>query len=133
MKFICLGYYDPEKWRTVSESEQKAFTDACFDYDDELRRNGNLVGGDAVQSARSAATVRWRNGKVSVADGPYVKTKEELGGILVIEAADLRDAIRLISNHPGLKGGPFEIRPVEDMTAVLADSRRRRAGERKVS
>ncbi|HEY5996141.1 MAG TPA: YciI family protein [Candidatus Deferrimicrobiaceae bacterium] len=133
MKFVCLGYYDPAKWRTLSENEQKAFIDECFAYDDVLRKNGNLVRGDALESARSAATVRWRNGKVTVTDGPYAETKEELGGILVLEAPDLDHAIRLISNHPGVKAGPFEIRPVEDMSAVLAESRRRRAGERKVS
>ncbi len=133
MKFVCLGYYDLAKWRTLSESEQKAFIDECFAYDDVLRENGNLVGGDALESVRSAVTIRWTNGKVTVTDRPYAETKEELGGILVLEATDLDHAIRLISNHPGVKAGPFEIRPVEDMSAVLAESRRRRAGERKVS
>ncbi len=133
MKFVCLGYYDPVRWRTKSESEQKAFIDECFAYDDVLRASGNLVGGDALESARNAATVRWKSGKTSVAKGPVVETKLELGGILVLEAADLDHAVRLIANHPGVKAGPFEIRPVEDMSAVLAKSRRRRAGERKVS
>jgi hypothetical protein len=127
MKYICFGYYDEKKWETVPESEQNAFMDECFAYDDVLRKDGHFVGGDALQSARNAATLRWKNGKVSVTDGPYAETKEQLGGILVLEARDLNHAIQLISNHPGLKGGPFEIRPVEDLSALVAESERRRS------
>jgi hypothetical protein len=127
MKYLCFGYYDEKKWETISESEQNAFMDECFAYDDVLRKDGHFVGGDALQSARNAATLRWKNGKVSVTDGPYAETKEQLGGILVLEARDLNHAIQLISNHPGLKGGPFEIRPVEDLSAMAAESERRRS------
>jgi hypothetical protein len=127
MKYLCFGYYDEKKWETISESEQNAFMDECFAYDDVLRKDGHFVGGDALQSARNAATLRWKNGKVSVTDGPYAETKEQLGGILVLEARDLNHAIQLISNHPGLKGGPFEIRPVEDLSALVAESERRRS------
>jgi hypothetical protein len=66
--------------------------------------------GEANPSARNATTLRWKNGKVSITDGPYVETKEQLGGILVLEARDLNHAIQLMSKHPGLKAGPFEIR-----------------------
>jgi hypothetical protein len=104
--------------------------DECFAYDDVLRKNGNFAGGEALQSARNAATLQWKNGKVSVTDGPFVETKEQLGGILVLEADDLNHAIRLISKHPGLKIGPFEIRPGEDMSAVVAESERRRSRAR---
>jgi hypothetical protein len=133
MKYVCFGYYDEKKWETMSEKEQKAFIDQCFAYDDVLRKNGNFAGGEALQSARNAATLRWMNGKVSVTDGPFAETKEQLGGILVLEARDLNHAIELMSKHPGVKAGPFEIRPVEDMSAVVAESERRRLQERKVS
>ena len=115
------------------KAEQKAFIDQCFAYDDVLRKNGNFAGGEALQSARTAATLRWVNGKVSVTDGPFAETKEQLGGILVLEARDLNHAIELMSKHPGVKAGPFEIRPVEDMSAVMAESERRRSRERKAS
>ena len=127
MKYICLGYFDEKKWVAMSESEQSAVLDECFAYDDVLRKNGHFVGGEALQSARNAATLQLKNGKVSATDGPFTETKEQLGGILILEATDLNHAIRLISKHPGLKIGPFEIRPVEDISAVAAESERRRS------
>ena len=133
MKYICLGYMEANKFETMSESERNAFIDACFTYDDVLRKNGHFVGGEALQSARNAATLRFRNGKVMVTDGPYAETKEQLGGILVLEARDLNHAIQLISKHPGVKVGPFEIRPVDDLSAKVAESERRRSKKAKVS
>ncbi|NUM78556.1 YciI family protein [candidate division KSB1 bacterium] len=127
MKYLCLGYYDEKKWETMSESEQNAFMDECFAYDDELRKNGHFVGGEALQSARNATTLRWRNNKVTVTDGPFAETKEQLGGLLVLEARDLNHAIQLMSKHPGVKAGPFEIRPIEDMSAIVAESEKRRS------
>ena len=127
MKYICLGYTDEDTWQGISESERNAFMDRCFAYDDVLRKNGHFAGGDALQSARSAVTLRWKDGKVSVADGPYAETKEQLGGILILEARDLNHAIQLMSNHPGVKAGPFEIRPAADLLALVAESERRRS------
>jgi hypothetical protein len=127
MKFICLGYADEKTWAAMSESERNALVDECLAYDDVLRRNGNFAGGDALQSATNAKTLRWQKGKVVVTDGPYAETKEQLGGILVLEARDLDHAIQLMSKHPGCKAGPFEIRPTEDISAMVAESERRRA------
>jgi hypothetical protein len=127
MKYICLGYMEETKWVTVSESERNAILDECFAYDDILRKNGHFAGGEALQSARNATTLRWQNGKVSITDGPYAETKEQLGGILVLEAKDLNHAIQLMSNHPGVKFGPFEIRPVADLTEMIRESEQRRA------
>ena len=132
MKYICLGYFDEKKWETMSEREQTDVMDECFAYDDVLRKSGHFVTGEALQSARNAATLQWKNGKVSVTDGPYAETKEQLGGFLVLEAGDLNHAIRLLSKHPGLKIGPFEIRPVDDMSAVVAESERRRSQAGKI-
>lgn len=127
MKYICLGYMEANQFETMSESERNAFVDGCFAYDDVLRKDGHFVGGEALQSARNAATLRIRNGKVMVTDGPYAETKEQLGGILILEARDLNHAIQLMSKHPGVRGGPFEIRPAADLTEMIRDSERRRA------
>ena len=106
MKYTCLGYYDEKKWETLSEGERNALIDECFAYDDLLRKKGHLATGEALQGARSATTLRWQNGKVSITDGSYFETKEQLGGILVLEARDLNHAIQLMSKHPGVKAGP---------------------------
>src|SRR4029079_5449249 len=127
MKFICLGYADEKHWEQMSNSHRNALMDECLAYDDVLRRDGHFAGGDELQSARSAKTLRWQRGKVLVTDGPYAETKEQLGGILVLEARDLAHAVELMSKHPGVKAGPFEIRPVEDLSAIVAESERRRA------
>ena len=126
MRYICLGYMDPQKWETISESERNAFIDECLAYDDVLRKNGHFVGGEARQSPRTATTLRSQNGKISVTDGPYAETKEQLGGILVLEAKDLNHAIQLMSKHPGVRGGSFEIRPAEDLTQMIGESSERR-------
>jgi hypothetical protein len=74
-----------------------------------------------------ATTLRWKNGKVSITDGPYAETKEQIGGILILEARDLNHAIQLMSKHPGVKAGPFEIRPAADLTEMIRESEQRRA------
>jgi len=126
MKYVCLGYMDPNKWGSMSESERNTFIDECFAYDDVLRKNGHFVGGEALGGPQGAATLRFQNGRVSVTDGPYAETKEQLGGILILEAADLNHAIQLMSKHPGVRGGSFEIRPTEDLTQMIRESSERR-------
>ena len=125
MKYIVLGYY-PEKFEAMSESERNAMFDDCLTYDDELRKNGHFAAGEALQPANTAMTVYWKNGKVAVTDGPYAETKEQLGGVLVLEARDLNHAIQLISQHPGVRSGPFEIRPAADLNEMIKESEQRR-------
>ena len=127
MKYICLGYIEEKKWETMSEGERNAFVDECLAYDDKLRQNGHFVGGEALQSAQNAITLRHYKGRVTVTDGPFAETKEQLGGILVLEARDLNHAIQLMSKHPGVKAGPFEIRPAADTTEMVTESARRRS------
>jgi len=127
MKYVCLGYIDDKMWETTSESDRNGFMDACFAYDDELQKNGHLVGGEALQSASNAIMVRSKDGKVSITDGPFAETKEQIGGIMILEARDLNDAIQLMSNHPSVRmGGSWEIRPAVDLRAMVAESERRR-------
>lgn len=116
MKYLCLGYMEEKKWDALSEGERNDMIKECFAYDDVLRKNGHMIGGEALQSVRNAITLRWQNGKVSVTDGPFAETKEQLGGILFLQANDLNHAIQLMSKHPGVRlGGCFEIRPTEDI------------------
>jgi hypothetical protein len=126
MKYVCFGYMDEKSWEAKTEKEQHAFFDECFAYDDHLRKNGHFADGMGLQSQRNSVTLRNRSGKVIVTDGPYAETKEQLGGILVLEATDLTHAIELIGNHPGMKAGPWEIRPVADMSEAVRESEMRR-------
>ncbi len=123
MKFICLGYMDETKWDRMNESDRIALMQKCFAYADELRRGGHFIGGEALQSIRNAATLRYQNGKVAVTDGPYAETKEHLGGILFLEARDLNHAIHLMSKHPGIRNGPFEIRATDEQINSMIASR----------
>ena len=126
MRFICLGFLDETNWNEMSESERNSFMEQCFAYDDELRRGGHFLGGEALQTARNAATVRCRSGQVTVTDGPYAETKEQLGGILFLEARDLNHAIQLMSKHPGVRAGGFEIRAANEEINTLMAQRRTR-------
>ncbi len=127
MKYICLGYIEDKHFGQLTEKEQHDFMDTCFIYDEELQKSGHWIGGEALQPVSTATTVRYRNGKPQITDGPFAETKEFLGGIMILEAADLNEAIQLMSKHPSLKmGGTFEIRPSADLSALVADSKRRR-------
>jgi hypothetical protein len=127
MKYICLGYYEPAKHAEMTEDERNAMFDECFEYDDHLRANGNWAGGEALQPSETALSVYWKNGKVATTDGPYTETKEQLGGILMLEARDMNHAVQLMSQHPSLKyGSSFEIRPAGDMTEIIQQSEQRR-------
>ncbi|QNI30115.1 YciI family protein [Alloacidobacterium dinghuense] len=127
MKYICLGYYDKEKFDGMPESERNAMFDACFEYDDHLRANGHSTGGTALQPAETALTLSWKDGKVATTDGPYAETKEQLGGLGVLEARDMNHAVQLMSQHPALKYGTlWEIRPVGDMSEIMKASEQRR-------
>ncbi len=127
MKFVCLGYIDEKKWESVSESEAHTMMDACFAYDDKLCENGHMAGGEALQGSGTAKTLSWKDDRVTVTDGPFAETREVLGGILILEARDMDHAVELMAKHPGVKVGPFEIRPAEDLSQMVSESRERRA------
>ena len=127
MKYIWMGYYEPAKHAAMSEEEQHAMFDECFEYDDYLRANGHFDRGEALQPPETALTLYWKDGKVATTDGPYAETKEQLGGIGVLEARDMNHAIQLLSQHPALKYGTlFEIRPAFDMNEMMRQSEQRR-------
>jgi len=127
MKYICLGYIDEKKIASWSEKERNNFVDECFAYDSTLRKNGHFVGGEALQPAGNAVTLRPSGHNVSVVDGPFAETKEQIGGLIMLEARDFNHAIQLMSKHPSifLGGGMWEIRPAADLSEMVAESERR--------
>jgi hypothetical protein len=131
MKYICLGYIDPNVFASIPEAEQQAMMDSCFTYDDQLRANGHFKGGEALQPPNTAMTLHYANGRVVATDGPFAETKEQLGGIMILEARDLNHAVELISKHPGVKFGPWEIRPAADLSEMIrqSEARRHKAGK----
>src|SRR5262249_10237193 len=114
MKFLCLSYWDQRRFDLMSESEREIFIKECFAYDNGHRRDGHVVRLEPLQSARTGKTLRHQSGKVSITDGPYAETKEQLGGILVRDAADLNHAAELMSKHPGIRVAVFDIRPLDE-------------------
>ena len=118
MKYLFLIYRD-EKWlEAMSTSERDVFETACLTNDEMLRKSGHLIAFEDLQSSRSATTVRVQNGKLSLADGPYAETKEQLIGLFFISARDLNEAIRVASKMPQARGGPIEVRPLQRRPGV---------------
>lgn len=126
MKFICLGHIDPNFFAHSPLPVINAAMDSCFVYDDQLRAGGHFTGGHALQPPPTAKTLTHTNGRVVVTDGPFAETKEILGGILILEARDMDHAVELISKHPGVTFGPWEIRPAADLSEMIAQSEARR-------
>ena len=115
MKYLCLVYYDEKVLDAMSKEEFEPFSAAHVALDEELRRNGQSIAAEALQPVRTAVTVRVRNGKLSTTDGPFAETKEQLGGIYLIEARDLNDAIQIAARIPSARQGSIEVRPVWDL------------------
>ncbi|MGJ0431317.1 YciI family protein [Methylobacter sp.] len=109
MKYLCLVYSDEEKLHSLPESPKD---DECLAYDEALRKSGHCIASEALQSVQTATTVRVRNGKVSVTDGPFAETKEQLAGFYLIEARDLNEAISLAAKIPPARVGSIEVRPI---------------------
>jgi hypothetical protein len=116
MKFACLGCNVEQSWMAKPQNELKAMSDKCFAYMHDLIQGGHPISdGTTLEPTCTAKTLRWRNGAVVVTDGPFSETKEQLGGVCVVEARDMDHAIELMSKHPGLHhGATFEIRPVNE-------------------
>jgi hypothetical protein len=118
MKYLCLAYYNEKEFDALSKAEVDAIVSKCPDYDEALRNSGHLLIQASLESPRATTTVRPRNGKPLVTDGPFVETKEQVGGFFIIEARDLNEAIRVASKHPAANlgeqvGWAIEVRPIE--------------------
>ena len=109
MKYLCLVYLEEQKLRAVPDTE-------CMACGDGFRDSGMLVAAEALQPISTAATVRVRNGKVSVTDGPFAETKEQLAGFYLLEARDLNEAIHMAAKIPPAREGSVEVRPVRELT-----------------
>jgi hypothetical protein len=126
MKYICLIYHDPANFTRITDQELSGSMGECMDYIGVLARAGHHVQSNGLQSVQSATTLRLRDGKVSMTDGPFSETKEVLGGFTILEARDLNEALQLASKMPALKHASIEVRPI--MThdaAVVGDADRR--------
>ena len=121
MKYLCLAYEEEKRLNDLSRDEWDDLRRETLAYVEVLRKNGHLILTNALQSARTAATLRVRSGKLSVIDGPYAETKEQLGGFFLIEASDRNEAIELASRWPSARLGSIEVRPIEE---VLREERR---------
>jgi hypothetical protein len=132
MRFICLGYADERAWDAMSQNEQSQMMEECLAFDEVLHKGGHwIAAGEALQTARTARTLRWKNGNVQVTDGPFAETKEQLGGFFVFEARDMDHAVELMSQHPGVRVGPFEIRPADEQINALVAERHERFEEQR--
>lgn len=112
MKYLCLVYSDEEKLHSHPDSPEDA---ECLAYNERLRKSSNFVAGEALQPVHTATTVRVRNGRRSVTDGPFAETKEQLAGFWLVEAADLDQAIEIAAGIPAARVGSIEIRPLRQL------------------
>lgn len=115
MKYLCLVYFEAVIFDRMSEVEKKTLDRDSLAYDEELLRSGKLIHAEALQSPKSAVTVRVRNQQVSSTDGPFAETKEQLGGFILVEAQDMEEARRIASGIPLAKYGSIEVRPTYDI------------------
>ena len=105
MKYLCLVYGEESALRKMDDAH-------CLDFDESIRKSGHCISSEALESTSTATTVRVRNGKLSITDGPFAETKEQLGGFYVLDVKDLDEAIEWAAKIPGAQRGSIEIRPV---------------------
>lgn len=118
MQFLMLVYIDPELMSTVSEKDFDAQMRGCFLHADELKAAGKLESSQQLEAPATAKSIRVRNGRTSIVDGPFAETKEMLGGFNLIEANSMEDALQIAQEFPWAKYGCLEVRPVREIAAV---------------
>lgn len=114
MKYLCLVYLEADKLRAVDDSE-------CLAYSESLQANGRRLAAEALQPVQTAKTVRVRNGKVTITDGPFSETKEQLAGFYLVDAENVDDAIRIAAGIPPARVGSIEVRPVRILDGAPAE------------
>lgn len=114
MKYLCLVYLDENRQDEVPHDSE------CLAYDAAIRESGHCISSEALQSVQTATTVRVRGGKVSVTDGPFAETKEQLAGFYLVEAKDLNEAIQLAARIPPARAGSIEVRPIRPIRETAA-------------
>ncbi len=113
MKYLCLVYLDENRLDELPDED-------CVEFDTGIRKSGHCIASEALQSVQTATTVRIRNGKLSVTDGPFAETKEQLAGFYMIEARDLNEAIQIASKIPPAHVGSIEVRPIRPIRETVA-------------
>lgn len=116
MKYLCLVYSEEKSLATMSDDE-------CMEYDAAIRRSGHCLASEALQPVQTAATVRVRTGKISITDGPFAETKEQLAGFYLIEAKNLDEAIEIASGIPPARVGSIEVRPIRELVSTSGKRR----------
>ncbi len=114
MKYLCLAYEEERVLNNLSPTEWHALRRETLDYVDALRASGRLIDARPLRSATSAATIRIRDNRLTVTDGPFSETKEQLGGFFLIEADSLEEAVDVASKWPSARFGTIEVRPVDE-------------------
>ena len=115
MKYLCLVYLEESRLHELPDED-------CVAYDTSIRKSGHCIASEALQSVETATTVRVRNGRTAVTDGPFAETKEQLAGFYMIEAKDLNEAIQIASKIPPARVGSIEVRPVRPIREAVAAS-----------
>ena len=115
MKFMFTIYHDENTLDAMPETERQALVDSAIEYAEEIRRSGHYIASDALQSTRTARTIRIRAGTISTTVGPFAETKEQLGGFFVIEAKDMDEACAVAARFPPARVGVIEVRPVQEL------------------
>lgn len=108
MKYLCLVYGEESLMATVDDAE-------CVASNESLQREGKRIAAEALHPVNTATTVRVRDGGVSITDGPFAETKEQLAGFYLVDADDLDDAIRIAAKIPAARIGSVEVRPVREL------------------
>src|SRR5215470_16518740 len=113
MKFMFMIYHDENVLDSMPEGELQTLIDSALDYDEEIRKSGHYIVSNALQRAQTARTIKVRNGKTTVTDGPFAETKEQIGGFFLIEAKDMDEACAVAARFPPVRIGTIEVRPVQ--------------------
>jgi len=119
MKYLCMVIVDEKKLNAMSPSERRKLDDESLAYDETLRKSGHLLAAQALQGVETATTIRTSGGRISVTDGPFTETNEQIGGFVLMEAHDLDEAIELASRIPPMRLGCVEVRPIMELTPGL--------------
>ncbi|MDB5047383.1 MAG: dehydrogenase [Fibrobacteres bacterium] len=123
MKYLCLVYLEERMRDALPKAELDAWIRDALSYHETLRKSGHFLAAQALQSVHAATTLRARGGKVSLTDGPFAETKEQLAGFILIEARDLNEAIHAASRIPGARYGSVEVRPIWELNDLYSNER----------
>jgi hypothetical protein len=114
VRYLCLAYVEPNALESMTDGERRALDRQCLAYSEALRQSGHLIHAERLQPVDRAVTLRLRDRQMSSTDGPFAETKEHLGGFILIEAADMEEALRIAAGVPAARLSAVEVRPIDD-------------------